>query len=463
MRTLPWSLALLTLAAVGSPAGAQSFEQEQAKLEARLAQSLPVKTTEHRYEITRQGLAEMMDLQETIIREGWVSPRGWALQCEPLGRHLRQWVSEGKSLTRVYVGAYWLEYWGAFCQPDQVTSWSSQDVRLLARATARAAKAWPKEWGAIKPAYSYSSALRYLTALNQERSLTAPDRACLRSTLEKAATGEGPMEAALATWTTVCPIDPGRPPIEDALLHEELSDTPMAVAVSSPFLGVERWGVPPRDMASALARKDGNLQVMVDMMKLIPMPTQLVRRQGLLFRVLETQAAPEQREEFMAGSKADMAPLQALDQEWKDPWPSAQQCEQAGRELRRLAQQASNPDALHVIMHQISLTSLICPTQGWSNADRPWLTQAFKTTAESLPVEWTAVRAELGKPGQAEAWLKHVRQQEPRRQCILEQAAQARADGDVQGVAWLRARARCQPSYQTVFPADVRQPKGEQP
>ena len=461
MSLLPWRAAVLTLLALPGPTFAQSFDEQQAQLEAALDERLPLETNEQRYEITRQGLAELMDLQETVVKQGWVSPRGWVLQCRPLARHLRQWVDESQSLTRVYLGASWLEYWGVFCQPHQAGPWSASDVRRLARATERAAQALPAEWQAVAPLYAYPKALAYFEALNRERTVAVPDRTCLRQAVEAARKGAGPVETTFATWTKVCPADPKRPPLEDGVLQEELIDTPLAAALASPVLGMDRWNVPARDMAGVLERKGAGVQIMVDMMRIQPLTFQQVMRQQVILKSLEKDATDEQRAAFSQELTKDVAVVESLEKQWGNRWPTPAECKDADHALRQAAQATRNPEALNVLLHQISLTGLMCPGQGWSKDDRPWLVKAFKTTTDALPEGWETARSQLGTPGQATRWLVDAQQRVERNQCIQAQVDRARKEGEIQVMAWIQARARCQPAYQTTFVATVEPFMGE--
>ena len=461
MSLLPWRAAVLTLLALCGPAFAQSFDAQQAQIEASLDEALPLKTNEQRYEITRQGLAELMDLQETVVKEGWVSPRGWVLQCRPLGRYLRQWVDESQSLTRVYLGASWLEYWGVFCQPRQASSWSEADVRRLARATERAAQALPTEWRAVTPLYTYPKALAYFEALNRERTVAVPDRTCLRQAFEDARAGRGPVETMFATWTKVCPADPQRPPLEDGVLQEELIDTPLAAALASPVLGMDRWNVPARDLAGVLERKGSGVQIMVDMMRIQPLTFQQVLRQQVLLASLEKDATAEQRAAFSQELSKDVAVVESLEKQWGGRWPTPAECKDAAQALRQAAQATRNPEALNVLLHQISVTGLMCPGQAWSKEDWLWLVEAFRVTTQALPEGWGMARSQLGAPGHATRWLVDAQQRTERDRCIQDQVARAREEGEIQVMAWIQARARCQPAYQTTFVSTVEPFMGE--
>lgn len=450
--------ALLCLAL---PATAQSFDEQQVALSKRLEGLTPVVTTDQRYEVSKQGFAELLDFQETVVEQGWVSPRGWILQCRPLKKYLNQWVDESQSLTRVYLGAFWLEYWGVRCDASLDRPWSSSDVRRLARAADRAAKALPEEWQGVAPLYAYRPVLAYLKALNRDRSLEVSDRVCVRQLLEAVEAGTRPMEAALASSVKACPVDPGRPPLTDGLAEDAVADTPLAASLETPFLGLNQWVVPAQDMATVMGRSGGNAQVMMDLMRVMPLTVQQVVRQQTLLSTVETKASAQEKQAFAQQAQQETKFLGGLLTEWTNDWPSAAQCKKAADQLREAAQGSENADALNVLTNHVSVLALLCPSQGWTRADLHWLQAAFERTAQALPPRWSPARRLLGSPGQAQTWMADQEKNRSRLNCLQRELAMVREQGDIQGTALLRARARCAPGYQPLFPQQVQPFIGE--
>lgn len=459
VRSLRWLAILAAALALPAQAAAPPFAEQHATLDAELAQAVPVKTMPERFEITAQGLAELMDVQGTVVERGWVSPRGWVLECRPLGRYLRQWVDDGHTLTRAYIGASWLEYWGVFCKPSQDGPWSDADVKRLARAATRAADAWPAAWDAAKPLYAYPKSLAYLQALNQEGGIAVPDRACVRALVADARTGQAPFERAVATWARVCPTAPGHVLLEDGAVQEALYDTPLATAMASPFLGLARWSAEPNDLARGLSRPNANLHLMADLMRVMPLAERQVERQEAWARGVAREAAGKSGDALKAQARDEMNAQASPEDGWVGLWPTADECTATGAQLRAAAQAARSVPALQSLLHQITLVALTCPAIGWTPADRDWLAAAFARTAQGLPGSWRDARQALGAdPAAAQAdadrWLADHAQQAPRTRCLQAEMAAVRAEGDVQGVGWLAARGRCPAAYQTRFLTD---------
>lgn len=435
----------------------------QAQWEAQVAPAWPTPWgVDEQYEFSRQGTAELLWLQQQILDAGEVSPRGAIVECAALGRRLRTWIETTQTLSGVYLGASWLEQWGLQCRPRQSTVWTRSDERRLVDAIARVRQTWPAQWEGLHAAYAPDQVRPYVQAISRQGSLAVADRACAQQALRQWRAGTLAWEQASHVMQEQCTPSATRPPVESRLWWDKYPDSPLANALASPFLSLDRWGLSPDALVGVLRQEEANQAWFAEMAELVSLPSALQDRRQILSEFARANLTDTQQKQAFAAQRSQWAePLaQALDAV-RGRWPSPEQCAQAGQAVRTWLAQTQDGDALLALIGDWMHASWVCPGQEWSNADQDLIARALVASQDQVG-PWTvpeALQAKLARHS-AQQIVRDLTEQMPAPRLACVHAVLPRAQQSGLGVeqALRTARAQCPSPWLARQPASEHAP-----
>lgn len=439
---LPWGQAHAAPSSTPN-AAAQAQQALERGLDAALGgEGLPRQV---KWEVSRQGFAELLEMESHIVGQGLVSPRGWVLDCPGLARYSRQWLDRTNTLTGVYLGASWLEHWSVECKPRQAQVWPRRDARRITRAVNRAVEALPAQWADVSAAYSPPEVKKYVRAINASGGISVPNRECAREVSAKVR--EGVLSVAQASHRhRQCPASSEHGVLEDLAQEERYEGVALAVALDTPFLGLNRWLVEPAVLAGVVGNPDAIQMLLVEMAVLTPSSSVLAVREPwfahpAVAALIQTQNDTGASHQENLTQK--VAPVFVN-------WPTQTACQQAGAALRASIAETSSISFLFGTLALWPRLAVVCPQQSPSTQDQKLVEQAQLRAGQVLPPG--SARDVLMAPLFEEYLAEFQSHHPPSRQaCVSGVLEQTKALPDTLQQGLRSARALCPVAYQSQF------------
>lgn len=395
---------------------------------------------QQQYEMTRQGLAETIELQGALLRTGALSPRGWVLDCGRLRQQARAWTDRTDTLTGVFLGASLLEYWVMSCRSRLQTAWTKADLRRIERATLRASRAFPASWPSVSAIYTPDQVREYLDLVNRKWGVLAQDRECSRQALRNSER-EGWGLPRTVFESTACKSQPFHGMLSDPNIVERLEGVPMATTLATSFLGLDRWVIDPETMARVLTVPHALENLIMEMIAVMPVPMVLQEREGWFAHVKNEDQSQDEAHPEIQALAASLAPVLSK-------WPDPHRCKHAGDQVRQSLAQANHfPLVLAALLSWPRLQA-VCPEDQAGFLEEGLIDKALVRVTRHFPQ--SPARRALSAPLGA-TYLAELEYQSPpaRMKCIQEVLNTVRQESDILPMGLRRARAYCPVAYQT--------------
>ena len=452
LKKAMWSMALWGCLGGANAQDAPPLPAAQVAFDQRLEAMLPPLSPAVRYQMTQQGLAEFLTLQEQLLSTGAISENGWVIACDTAQGVVDAWVGRTESLTGVYVGAAWLEQLGVVCRPQQATSWTRTEVDQLARAADRASRALPAAWAKVAPLYRQRSMHRYLSGLNRQGSLELRNRACAQALV---ADVRGDRLTVPEAWgrLNACPVDPQHPPLSDGSLLERYPDAPLATLVATPFLGISQWASSPMVLAPMLAQPGNYRRLFLDLANTFPVPMVVQDAEAVWLDAFKATPVGPERQAFSTLYTDERTRLLNLALALSNKAPSAEECKQLGVAQRKGLVLLEHPSSWGPFLQNWQAVGVVCPDQALTVEDLPAIQAGWERTWRQVsPV----VAQHAARPLPANAaqlwWAQQAQDTPPERRACLQAVITERLEhGYSMSEAWMAARSSCRPAYQTHF------------
>lgn len=399
-------------------------------------------SVQQQYEVTRQGLAEAIEMQGALLRSGALSPRGWVLDCGGLRRQARAWLNRTDTLTGTFLGATLLEHWAISCRKQMTTTWARSDIRRIERAALRAADSFPTSWPSVAKVYTRDHVRDYLDRVNRQWAVLAEDRQCSRQAL-RASAKEGWSLPRVVFESTDCEGPPAHGTLSDPDIGERLEGIPMATTLATTFLGLDRWVLDPATMARVLPNPKTLENLVMEMTVVVPAPLVLQEREGWFAHVDSDPPSKEAAAVEVQALAFSLGPVLSR-------WPAPGECRQAGNEVRQaMATTIRFPVVLAALLSWPRLR-VICPDEELGSLEGEAIDRAMEQVVQALPDG--AARQALAAP-LGDAYLAEIHAQSPpaRVQCIQEVLGVVQEESDILAMGLRRARAYCPVAYQALL------------
>jgi len=455
LKRLRLALGATALLSLALPVLAQDANRPlppaQLAFDQRLDAVMPALSPSARYQVTQQGLAEFITLQEALMAQGSVSENGWVIDCSAAHTTVAEWVDATQTITGVALGAAWWEHIGLICRPEQPTSWTTPEIRRLAQASDRASRDLPSDWKAAASVYRRGPVERYLRRLNRSASLDLRNRRCEQGLVAEVQANRLSVPEAWGRQKA-CPLDPKRPSVSDDGLLERYPDAPLATLVATPFMGVERWASRPMLLAPLLNQPGNYGRLFLDMASVFPVPPVIHETEAVWIQAYQAAEPGPEKDAFSALFTAERKPLVSLAVALSSKAPSKEECARLGEIQRTGLEQLRHPSSWGPFLQNWQTIGVVCPQQALTKEELPALEANWKRT-------WQDMGTTLSTPvpafpvGVAQQWWdQHApAASEERLSCLRQRVSSHLAAGYPLSEGWMAARAWCAPAYQTQF------------
>jgi len=455
LKRLGWVFGAMVLSGLALPSLAQDtirpLPPAQQAFDQRLEDAMPALSPAARYQVTQQGLAEFITLQEALMAQGAVSENGWVLDCDAAQATVAEWVNTTQTITGVALGAAWWEHIGLICRPAQTTSWTTSEIRRLAQASDRASRALPPEWAGADAVYRRGPVERYLRQLNRSASLDLRNRRCEQGLVAEVQANRLSVPEAWGRQKA-CPLDPSRPAVSDEGLLERYPDAPLATLVATPFLGVERWASRPLLLAPLLSQPGNYGRLFLDMANVFPVPPVVHDTEAVWIQAYQAEKAGPEKEAFAALFTAERKPLISLAVALSSKAPSEEECTRLGEIQRAGFEELRHPSSWGPFLQNWQAIGIVCPQQAMTEKDLPALEANWKRTWQDMGSTLVTPVPEFPVGVAQQWWAQHApAASEGRRACLRQRVSAHLAAGYPLSEGWMAARAWCAPAYQTQF------------